>query len=145
MLDSEAADNAESEANEVQQLRVTLARNEEERKLMLDEIVQLKEMLKREVDQAEMEKKNNATIINDYKLIRQRLDSQLHAVRTELAHLKFKMSGCEKCSLSVEETKERNEDGDDNGSERVRELELELAQTKLAQVEAECRNQVSRS
>jgi hypothetical protein len=141
MLDSEAADNAESEANEVQQLRVTLARNEEERKLMLDEIVQLKEMLKREVDQAEMEKKNNATIINDYKLIRQRLDSQLHAVRTELAHLKFKMSGCEKCSLSVEETKERNEDGDDNGSERVRELELELAQTKLAQVEAECRNQ----
>ncbi|KAH0807709.1 hypothetical protein GEV33_015082 [Tenebrio molitor] len=137
----EAADNAESEANEVQQLRVTLARNEEERKLMLDEIVQLKEMLKREVDQAEMEKKNNATIINDYKLIRQRLDSQLHAVRTELAHLKFKMSGCEKCSLSVEETKERNEDGDDNGSERVRELELELAQTKLAQVEAECRNQ----
>jgi hypothetical protein len=90
MLDSEAADNAESEANEVQQLRVTLARNEEERKLMLDEIVQLKEMLKREVDQAEMEKKNNATIINDYKLIRQRLDSQLHAVRTELAHLKVK-------------------------------------------------------
>lgn len=55
------------------------------------------------------------------------------------------MSGCEKCSLSVEETKERSEDGDDNGSERVRELELELAQTKLAQVEAECRNQVSRS
>lgn len=27
--------------------------------------------------------------------------------------------------------------------ERVRELELELAQTKLAHVEAECRNQVS--
>lgn len=28
--------------------------------------------------------------------------------------------------------------------ERVRELELELAQTKLAHVEAECRNQVTR-
>lgn len=28
--------------------------------------------------------------------------------------------------------------------ERIRELELELAQTKLAQVEAECRNQVNR-
>lgn len=28
--------------------------------------------------------------------------------------------------------------------ERVRELELELAQTKLAHVEAECRNQVKR-
>lgn len=30
-----------------------------------------------------------------------------------------------------------------NDEERIRELELELAQTKLAHVEAECRNQVS--
>lgn len=88
MLDSEAADNAESEANEVQQLRLTLSRYEEERKLMLDEIAQLKDMLKREVEQAEKDKKNNATIINDYKLVRQRLDTQLHAVRTELENLK---------------------------------------------------------
>lgn len=88
ILDSEAADNAESEANEVQQLRVTLGRYEEERKLMFDEITQLKEMLKREVEQAEKDKKNYTTIINDYKLVRQRLDTQLHAVRTELENLK---------------------------------------------------------
>ncbi|KAJ3641745.1 hypothetical protein Zmor_028224 [Zophobas morio] len=136
----EAADNAESEANEVQQLRLTLSRYEEERKLMLDEIAQLKDMLKREVEQAEKDKKNNATIINDYKLVRQRLDTQLHAVRTELENLKFKISNCEKCSTVVHEAKESCDD-DENRSERVRELELELAQTKLAQVEAECRNQ----
>lgn len=53
------------------------------------------------------------------------------------------MSNCEKCQVLLEEPKQYNEDNEINGSERVRELELELAQTKLAQVEAECRNQVS--
>ncbi|XP_044261828.1 rab GTPase-activating protein 1-like isoform X1 [Tribolium madens] len=141
ILDSEAADNAESEANEVQQLRVTLGRYEEERKLMFDEIAQLKDMLKREVEQAEKDKKNYTTIINDYKLVRQRLDTQLHAVRTELENLKYKMSNCDKCKVFIDEPKQYNEDNEIDGSERVRELELELAQTKLAQVEAECRNQ----
>lgn len=88
MLDSEAADNAESEASEVEQLRATMARYEEEHKLMTDEIVQLKEMLKREVAQAEADKKKNTTIINDYKLIKQKLDSQLQSARTELDALK---------------------------------------------------------
>lgn len=88
MLDSEAADKRDSEANEVGQLRATLTRYEEERKLMMDEIAQLKDMLKREVDQAENDKKGSLLIIEDYKLIRQRLDSQLHAVKTELENLK---------------------------------------------------------
>lgn len=88
MLDSEAADNAESEASEVEQIRGTLARYEEENRLMTDEITQLKEMLKREVAQAEADKKRNVTIINDYKLIKQKLDNQLQSVRTELDTLK---------------------------------------------------------
>lgn len=88
MLDSEAADNAESKASEVEQLRATIARYEEEHKLMSDEIAQLKEMLKREVSQAEAEKKTNLAIINDYKIIRQRLDIQLKAVQTEFQALK---------------------------------------------------------
>lgn len=33
-------------------------------------------------------------------------------------------------------------DDESRVTERIRELELELAQTKLAHVEAECRNQV---
>lgn len=89
-LDSEAADQAENEASEGERLRLTVARYEEERKLMLDEIVQLKNMLKREVQQAEEEKKNSITIINDYKLVRQQLDAQLHATKAELEQLKVK-------------------------------------------------------
>lgn len=88
MLDSEAADNAESKASEVEQLRVTVARYEEEHKLMTDEIAQLKEMLKREVSQAEVEKKANIAVINDYKLIKQRLEGQLKTAKTDLEMLK---------------------------------------------------------
>lgn len=88
MLDSEAADNAEVEASELEQLRVTVSRYEEERQLMLNEIAQLKDMLKREVAQAETDKENNTSIINEFKLVRQRLDSQLNAARAELDLLK---------------------------------------------------------
>lgn len=88
MLDSEAADNAECEATEVEQMRMAISRYEEDRRLLLDEISQLKDMLKREVYQAELDKQNNTSIINDYKLVRQRLDSQLNAARAELDLLK---------------------------------------------------------
>lgn len=88
MLDSEAAQKEECKATELEQLQMTVTRYDEERKLMLDEITQLKEMLKREVAQAETEKKTNASIINEYKLIRQRLDSQLNAAKAELDLLK---------------------------------------------------------
>lgn len=88
MLDSEAAQKEETKATELEQLQMTVTRYEEERKLMLDEITQLKEMLKREVSQAENEKKTNVSMINEYKLIRQRLDSQLNATRAELDLLK---------------------------------------------------------
>lgn len=91
MLDSEAADNAESKATEVEQLRVTVARYEEEHRLMTDEIAQLKEMLKREVGQAEVEKKANAAVIGDYKLIKLRLESQLKNARDELQMLKVRV------------------------------------------------------
>lgn len=65
------------------------------------------------------------------------------------------MGSCKNCSAyileksikSESETTESTENevilDDTRALERVRELELELAQTKLAHVEAECRNQVS--
>ncbi|KAJ8945811.1 hypothetical protein NQ314_009033, partial [Rhamnusium bicolor] len=143
----EAADHAEKEASEVEQLRLTVARYEEERKLMLDEISQLKDMLKREVNQAEVEKKTSMTIINDYKQIRQRLDTQLHTLKAELEDIKVQVSNCDGCSTHLQKQKDNSEilksniADQVNADERIRELELELAQTKLAHVEAECRNQ----
>lgn len=87
-LDSEAVDKAEREATEVEQLRMTLMRYEEERKLMVDEISQLKEMLKREVCQAEMEKNDSTAVINEYMLTKQKLEAQLRSVRYEFEDLK---------------------------------------------------------
>lgn len=88
MLDSEAADNAECEAGEMEQLRATVTRLEEERRLMLDENAQLKDMLKREVAKAEASDKKNSNIINDYKIVRQRLEAQFLAAKADLDALK---------------------------------------------------------
>ncbi|KAJ8985689.1 hypothetical protein NQ317_014337 [Molorchus minor] len=144
-LDSESEARADKDASEVEQLRILVARYDDERKLMMDEIFQLKDMLKREVGQAEVEKKNAVTIINDYKLVRQRLDAQLYAVKAELEDLKLKVAKCDNCSAYIQkdnrETLKSGTSEEINETERIRELELELAQTKLAHVEAECRNQ----
>ncbi|KAK9751671.1 Phosphotyrosine interaction domain (PTB/PID) [Popillia japonica] len=88
-LDSEAADNEESNASEVVQLQMTIQRYEEEKRLMLDEIVQLKEILKREVSAAESERKSSQNVINEYKVVRQRLDSQLNAANVKLDLIKM--------------------------------------------------------
>lgn len=87
-LDSAAVDNAEKEAREIEQLRLSVVRYEEERKLMIDEISQLKEMLKREIAQAETDKTNNSILINDYMLIKQKLEAQLYSEKHELEDLK---------------------------------------------------------
>lgn len=91
-LDSEAVDNAEKEAREVEQLRMAVARYEEERKLMVDEIFQLKEMLKREVCQAEDEKLKSNALLNDHMLRGQKLDAQFNRVKAELEDLKVSFS-----------------------------------------------------
>lgn len=54
----------------------------------------------------------------------------------------MKISTCDNCSSYLNDCIEKSGSEPMNDDERVRELELELAQTKLAHVEAECRNQV---
>lgn len=60
------------------------------------------------------------------------------------------MASCDKCSKHIEPLDKKIEyimasgdqiTHDDKARDRIRELELELAQTKLARVEAECKNQ----
>uniref|UniRef100_A0AAR5PSH0 Rab-GAP TBC domain-containing protein n=1 Tax=Dendroctonus ponderosae TaxID=77166 RepID=A0AAR5PSH0_DENPD len=142
--DSEAQDRRDSEASEVEKLRMTVQRLEEEKLLMLDEISQLKEMLKREVDVADTEKRTNSQVIHDYKMVRQRLDVQLNVARQALDSLKDAISNCPDCVkfCGYDGDCKRPRGGAElTGDARIRELELELAQTKLAHVEAECRNQ----
>lgn len=147
----EAQDSAETYTNEVESLRATVARQDEERKLLRDEVTQLKEMLKREVAKADAESKRNQLIITDYKQICARLDEQFNTTKQTLNDLRAIVANCEKCqSLTLVQSPGTNSNTDQKNlnldehscaTERIRELELELAQTKLAHVEAECKNQ----
>ncbi|KAK9874669.1 hypothetical protein WA026_005490 [Henosepilachna vigintioctopunctata] len=142
--------NSAEEANELEQVKAVMANQDEEITLLRNEIAQLKEMLKREVNQAENDKKTNMTVMNDYEAARRQIYGKLQAVKEELDSLKSNVSKCEKCSTYVDPLDKKIErimasgdliPQDDQSADRIRELELELAQTKLARVEAECRNQ----
>ncbi|XP_066962348.1 rab GTPase-activating protein 1-like isoform X3 [Macrobrachium rosenbergii] len=125
---------------------------EEEKKRLLLEANQVKELLKREVDKGDIESQRNLAIIADYKKIcsqlSERLDKEQAANAQTINMYKVKVSKCEKCSgilspvtgppgeLALEESPLVTK-----LHQQVRELELELAQTKLALVESECKNQ----
>ncbi|KTF83696.1 hypothetical protein cypCar_00021577 [Cyprinus carpio] len=84
----------------------------------------------------------------------ERLEKQQTANRGELEKIRMKVEGCEKCSILfskegrlkvVSARKEGSEEDTDEEKEalknQLREMELELAQTKLQLVEAECKIQ----
>ncbi|KAG9354180.1 hypothetical protein JZ751_012304 [Albula glossodonta] len=85
----------------------------------------------------------------------ERLEKQQTANKGELEKIRQKVEGCEKCSVLfnkegrlkvVSVAKEGSEEDTDEEKEalknQLREMELELAQTKLQLVEAECKIQV---
>ncbi|XP_024869987.1 rab GTPase-activating protein 1-like [Temnothorax curvispinosus] len=109
-------------------------------------------MLQREVARADAESRRSNVIIAEYKQICQRLEDDYNAAKTTLSELRAKVSKCEKCRTCIMDSsniladiahplENRIDPMLHRVQERVRELELELAQTKLAHVEAECRNQ----
>jgi len=196
----EAQENADEYSNEVEQLRGTVARNEEEKQRLEAELLQIKDMLQREVARTDAESRRSNVIIAEYKQvftryityglitkscqniytfqICQRLEDDYNAAKTTLSELRVisslisieltlyrrqtylhnnmfqaKVSKCEKCRTCIMDSsniladiahplENRIDPMLHRVQERVRELELELAQTKLAHVEAECRNQV---
>ncbi|XP_070780458.1 rab GTPase-activating protein 1 [Enoplosus armatus] len=155
-------DNAEEKADALnKELLLTkqkLVDSEDEKRRLEEESAQLKEMCRRELDKSESEIKKNGSIIGEYKQIcsqlSERLEKQQTANRGELEKIRSKVEGCEKCSSlfnkegrvravttapagGTEETDEEKEDL----KNQLREMELELAQTKLQLVEAECKIQ----
>lgn len=68
----EAQENADEYSNEVEQLRGTVARNEEEKQRLEAELLQIKEMLQREVARADAESRRNNVIIAEYKQVYKR-------------------------------------------------------------------------
>ncbi|XP_046330913.1 rab GTPase-activating protein 1-like isoform X2 [Haliotis cracherodii] len=133
-----------------------LTETEEEKRRLETESSQLKEMCRRELDRAESESQRNSAIIADYKQIcsqlSERLEKQQTHSREELGRIKGQVKSCDKCSkmftedgkVRLPEVKANPEDSNPcvlDLRKQVRELELELAQTKLALVESECKTQ----
>lgn len=155
-------DNAEEKADalnkELLMTKQKLIDAEEEKRRLEGESAQLKEMCRRELDKAESEIKKNSSIIGDYKQIcsqlSERLEKQQTANKVEIEKIRQKVEECERCrELFSREGRIRGasapkDTGDEDTDEekeplknQLREMELELAQTKLQLVEAECKIQ----
>ncbi|XP_066112376.1 rab GTPase-activating protein 1 isoform X1 [Saccopteryx bilineata] len=155
-------DNAEEKADalnkELLMTKQKLIDAEEEKRRLEEESAQLKEMCRRELDKAESEIKKNSSIIGDYKQIcsqlSERLEKQQTANKVEIEKIRQKVDDCERCReffnkegrvKSISAAKEALDEDTDEEKEtlknQLREMELELAQTKLQLVEAECKIQ----
>ncbi|MCJ8742822.1 hypothetical protein PDJAM_G00086740 [Pangasius djambal] len=155
---TQAEEKADALNKELLITKQKLIDSEDEKRRLEDEATQLKEMCRRELDKSESEIKKNGSIIGEYKQIcsqlSERLEKQQMANRGELEKIRMKVEGCEKCSVlfskegrlkALRAPKELSEDEIDEEKEalqvQLREMELELAQTKLQLVEAECKIQ----
>ncbi|XP_058528880.1 rab GTPase-activating protein 1 isoform X1 [Ochotona princeps] len=155
-------DNAEEKADalnkELLMTKQKLIDAEEEKRRLEDESAQLKEMCRRELDKAESEIRKNSSIIGDYKQIcsqlSERLEKQQTANKVEIEKIRQKVDDCERCReffskegrvKGIRAAQEVSEQDADEEKEllrnQLREMELELAQTKLQLVEAECKIQ----
>ncbi|KAM3966598.1 GTPase activating protein and centrosome-associated [Aphomia sociella] len=99
------------------------------------------------LEEAQKDAKHYTAVARDYREICARLDRQLHTVQEY-------MKDCVSCSLKLaqkdnkEESEQKGDEKEEGSSDtearlrqRVRDLELELAQVKLAHVQAQCSNQ----
>ncbi|XP_060010368.1 rab GTPase-activating protein 1 isoform X1 [Lagenorhynchus albirostris] len=155
-------DNAEEKADalnkELLMTKQKLIDAEEEKRRLEEESAQLKEMCRRELDKAESEIKKNSSIIGDYKQIcsqlSERLEKQQTANKVEIEKIRQNVDDCERCReffnkegriKGISSAKEVLDEDTDEEKEtlknQLREMELELAQTKLQLVEAECKIQ----
>uniref|UniRef100_A0A8C1FNJ5 Rab GTPase-activating protein 1 n=1 Tax=Cyprinus carpio carpio TaxID=630221 RepID=A0A8C1FNJ5_CYPCA len=144
-------DNAEEKSDALnKELLITkqkLVESEDEKRRLEEESAQLKEMCRRELDKSESEIKKNSSIIGEYKQIcsqlSERLEKQQTANKGELE--KIRVSGDSNTHSRLCAPKEGSEEDTDEEKEvlknQLREMELELAQTKLQLVEAECKIQ----
>uniref|UniRef100_A0A8C7RVT0 Rab GTPase-activating protein 1 n=1 Tax=Oncorhynchus mykiss TaxID=8022 RepID=A0A8C7RVT0_ONCMY len=123
-------DNAEEKADalnkELLMTKQKLVDSEDEKRRLEEESAQLKEMCRRELDKSESEIKKNGSIIGEYKQ----------------CSILFSKEGRLKAARKLKEGSEEETDEEKEAlKNQLREMELELAQTKLQLVEAECKIQ----
>ncbi|KAH9369848.1 hypothetical protein HPB48_004026 [Haemaphysalis longicornis] len=137
-------DKAELLGKELQTAAASLEELEEEKHRLDTEVSQLKELCRRELQSAETETVRNTAILTEYKQICRQLGEQLEREAAPDQGFPEDTAGERVPEL-------RGAPGTHSGGARrpaaaaenaqVRQLELELAQAKLALVEAHCRNQ----
>lgn len=154
----QAEDKADVLNKELLLTKQKLVDTEDEKRRQEEETTQLKEVFRRELEKADLEIKKTTAIIAEYKQIcsqlSTRLEKQQAASKEELDIVKSKVMGCERCSevfskegtLQLPAVSRDNRDQDmdeekDSLKKQLREMELDLAQTKLQLVEAKCKIQ----
>ncbi|XP_044157733.1 rab GTPase-activating protein 1-like isoform X3 [Bufo gargarizans] len=148
----QAEDKAEVLNKELLLTKQRLIEAEEEKRKQEEETAQLKEVFRKQLEKAEQEIKKTTAIIAEYKQIcsqlSMRLERQQAASREELEIVKAKVMSCSQCSeIFSKEGSAQSSSGDSGDDEKdslmkhLREMELELAQTKLQLVEAKCKIQ----
>ncbi|XP_013794115.2 rab GTPase-activating protein 1-like [Limulus polyphemus] len=150
-------DKAETLTKELLIAKTSLNEAEEEKKRLETEVGQLKEVCRRELQRTETEISRNTAIISEYKQIctqlSTRLEKEQNTNKEAIEQLKTTLKTCDQCFKLLESQdifrqrcqKKIYSSGKTtkllDTDKQIRELEIELAQTKLALVETECKNQ----
>ncbi|XP_067388480.1 rab GTPase-activating protein 1-like isoform X2 [Emydura macquarii macquarii] len=154
----QAEDKADVLNKELLLTKQKLVETEEEKWKQEEETAQLKEVFRKQLEKAESEIKKTTAIIAEYKQIcsqlSTRLEKQQAASKEELEVVKGKVMACKHCSemfskegalklpaVSRDTQGTETDDEKDALKKQLREMELELAQTKLQLVEAKCKIQ----
>ncbi|XP_077188633.1 rab GTPase-activating protein 1-like isoform X1 [Paroedura picta] len=154
----QAEDKADVLNKELLLTKQKLVETEEEKRKQEEETAQLKEIFRKQLEKAESEIKKTTAIIAEYKQICSQLSSRLEKQQTaskeELEVVKGKVMACKHCSeifskegtlkvtaLPRESQGMETDDEKDALNKQLREMELDLAQTKLQLVEAKCKIQ----
>ncbi|XP_045456212.1 rab GTPase-activating protein 1-like [Melitaea cinxia] len=125
---------------ELERLKVINTQLQQERDTFESQLKQTRSSL----EEAQKDSVHYAAVARDYREICARLDKQLHQMLDCV-------NSCVSCSVKIAQTennkdqkgeeKESSSDTEARLKQRVRDLELELAQVKLAHVQAQCSNQ----
>ncbi|CAG10335.1 unnamed protein product, partial [Tetraodon nigroviridis] len=162
-------DRVDELSKELQRVRHRLQATEEEKRGKEEEAHMLKEVFRRELEKAEQEVRRSSVIIADYKQIcsqlTNRLERQEAAHRQEMDSFRAAARACPRCRRLTEsnapptaaqdseehevnldspqqmQQEEEEEEEEQPLKAQIRELEQDLAQTKLKMVEAKCRIQ----
>ena len=129
---------------ELEGTKSLLSEESDERTRLEGETEQLKTLLKREIDKFEGDLATKDNVIAEYKVICSNLSEKLEKTQQKLSDASSKRGSISQTDSNDIGMEKIGEDGDSLmkvTEERIKELELELAKTKLALVETECKNQ----